>query len=209
MNDIINKFLLAGDKFMPEMHLKQTQLTYSACGPFTKHKQRIQKFKETGDTKYIYRNELDKACFAHDAAYSDSKDLTKRTVADKFLRDKAFNIAKDPKYDGYQSGLASMVYKFFDKKSKGSGLLHTIKSTPQNEQLAEELHKPIIRKFLKRKVHATFQGNIWGADLADMQLISKYNKGVRCLLCVIDIFSKYAWVVPLRDKKGVSIVATF
>ena len=147
MNDIINKFLLAGDKFMPEMHLKQTQLTYSACGPFTKHKQRIQKFKETGDTKYIYRNELNKACFAHDAAYSDSKDLTKRTVADKVLRDKAFNIAKDPKYDGYQSGLASMVYKFLDKKSKGSGLLHAIKSTPQNEQLAEELHKPIIRKF--------------------------------------------------------------
>ena len=119
MNNIINKFLLAGDKSVPEMHLRQPQFTYSACGPFTKHKQRIQKFKETGDTRYIYRNELDKACFAHDAAYSDSKDLTKRTVADKILKNKAFDIAKDPKYDGYQRGLASMVDKFFDKKSSG------------------------------------------------------------------------------------------
>ena len=100
---------------MPEMHLRQPQFTYSACGPFTKHKQRIQKFKGTGDTNYIYKYELDKACFAHDAAYSDSKDLTKRTVADKILKNRAFNIAKDPKYDGYQRGLASMVYKFFDK----------------------------------------------------------------------------------------------
>ena len=87
MNDIINKRLLAGDKFMPEMHLRPSQFTYSVCGPFTKHKQRIQKFMQTGDRNYIYKNELDKACFAHDAAYSDSKDLTKRTVADKILRD--------------------------------------------------------------------------------------------------------------------------
>ena len=94
MNNVISKFLLAGDKFMPEMHLRQPQFTCSACGPFTKHKQRIQKFKETGDTNYIYKNELDKACFAHDAAYSDSKDLTKRTVADKILKNKAFDIAK-------------------------------------------------------------------------------------------------------------------
>ena len=124
MNKIINKFLLAGDKFMPKMHLRQPQFTYSACRPFTKHKQRIQKFKETGDTNYIFKNELDKACFAHDAAYSDSKDLTKRTVADKILRNRAFNIAKVQKYDGYQIGLASMVYRFFDKKSKGSGAKH-------------------------------------------------------------------------------------
>ena len=115
MNNVINKFLLAGDKFMPEIHLRQPQLTYSACGPFTKHKQRI-KVKETGDTNYIYKNELGKACFAHDAAYSDSKDLTKRTVADKILKNRAFNIAKDKKYDGYQRGLASMVYKYFDAK---------------------------------------------------------------------------------------------
>ena len=210
MNNIINKFLLTGDKFIPEMHLRQPQFTYCACGPFTKHKQRIQKFKETGDTNYIYKNELDKAGFAHDAAYSDSKDLTKRTVADKMLRNKAFNIAKYPKYHGYQRGLASMVYKFFDKKSKGSGAKHVnTKLIPQNQQLAEELHKPIIKKFEKRKVHAAFKDNIWGADLADMQLLSRYNKGIRFSLCVIDVFSKYAWVVPLKDKKGLSIVKAF
>ena len=144
MNDIINKLLLAGDKYMLGMHLKQPQFTYSACGPFTKNKERIQKFKETGDSRYIYRNELDKACFQHDMAYGDFKDLAKRTAADKVLRDKAFNIAKDPKYDGYQRRLASVVYKFFDKKTADSG----IKSMPQNEQLAEERHKPIIRKFI-------------------------------------------------------------
>ena len=118
MNNVINKFLLAGDKFMPEMHLRQPQFTYSTCRPFTKHKQRIQKFKETDDTNYIYKNELGKACFSHDAAYSDSKDLTKRTIADKILKNGALNIAKDPKYDAYQRGLASMVYKLFDKKSR-------------------------------------------------------------------------------------------
>ena len=147
MNTIINKFLLAGDKFMPEIHLRQPQFTYSARGPFTKHEQRIQKFKETGHTNYIYKNELDKACLTHDAAYSDSKDLTKRTIADKILKNKAFDIAKDPKYDGYQRRLASMVYKFFDKKSSGSGA----KVIPQNKQLANELHKPIIRKFEKEE----------------------------------------------------------
>ena len=162
MNNIINKFLLAGYKFMPEMHLRQPQFTYSACGPFTKHKQRIQKFKETGDTNYIYKNELDKACFAHDAAYPDSKNLTKRTIADKILRGKSFNIAKDTKYDGYQKGLASMVYKFFDSKVEGSGAkkVNNTKLTPQNRQLAEELHKPIIKKFEKRKVYAAFKDNI-------------------------------------------------
>ena len=169
---------------------RQPQFTYSACGPFTKHKQRIQKFKETGDTNYIYKNELDKACFVHDVAYSDNKDLTKRTIADKILRDKAFNIAKDLKCDGYQRGLAFMVYKFFDKKSEESGV--NTKLTPQNRQLSEELHKPIIKNFEKRKVHAAFKDNIWGADLADMQLLSRYNIGIRFLLCVIDIFSKYA-----------------
>ena len=201
MNNVI-KFLLAGDKFMPEMHLRQPQFTYSACGPFTNHKQRTQKFKETGDTNYIYKNELDKACFAHDAAYSDSKDLTKITVPDKILRNRAFTIAKDPKSDGYQRGLAPMVYKFFDKKSAGSGEKHVnTKLATQNRQLAKELHKPIIRKFKKGKVHSAFKDNTWGAALADMQLPSRYNKGTRFLLCVIDIFCKYCWVVPLKDKK--------
>ena len=115
MNEIVNKFLLAGDTFMPEMHLRQPGFTYSACGPFTKNKERIQKFKETGESNYIYKNELDKACFQHDMAYGDFKDFTKRTAADKLLRDKPCKIASDQKYDGYQRGLASMVYKFFDK----------------------------------------------------------------------------------------------
>ena len=116
MNEIVNKFLSAGGKFMREMHLKQPGFTYSACGPFTKNKERIQKFKGTGNTSYIYKNELDKACFQHDMACGDFKDLAIRTASDKILRDKGFNIAKNPKYDGYQRGLASMVYKSFDKK---------------------------------------------------------------------------------------------
>ena len=183
MNNIFNKFLLVGDKFMPEMHLKQPRFTYSACGPFTKHKERIKKFKQTGDTRYIYRNELDKACFNHDAAYTDNKDLLNRTRADKILRDKAYAIASNPQYDGYQRGLASMVYKVFDKKTVGSGV-------NENIELANELHKPIIRKFNKRKVYSSFKDNIWGADLADIPLLSKFNKGIKYLLCVIDLFSK-------------------
>ena len=113
MNEIVNTFLLAGDRFMPEMYLKQPGFTYSACGSFTENKERIQRFKETGDTSYIYKNELDKACFQYDMAYGDFKDLAKRTAADKVLRNKAFKIASDQKYDGYQRGLASMVYRFF------------------------------------------------------------------------------------------------
>ena len=116
------KFLLSGDKFMPEMHLRQSGFTYSACGPFTRSKKRIQKFKQTGDSRYFYKNELDKTCFQHDMAYGDFKDFKKRTAADKVLRDKAFNITKNPKYDGYQRELVSMVYKCFNKKTKGSGV---------------------------------------------------------------------------------------
>ena len=118
---IINKFLLVGDTFMPEMHLRQPQFVYSACGPFTRHKERIKEVKRTDDTRYIYRNGLDKVCFQHDSAYADHKDLINRTKADKVLRDKLYNIASNPKYGGYQRGLASMVYKFFDKKSMGTG----------------------------------------------------------------------------------------
>ena len=164
-------------------------------------------FMKTGDTNDIHKNELDKACFVHNAAYSDCKDIAKRTAAHKVLRDKAFNIAKDPKYGGYQGGLASMVYKFFDKKSKGSGI--AIKVVSQNQQLAEELHKPIIRKFRKRRVQSAFKDNIWGADLGDIQLISKYNKEVRFLLYVTDIFSKYAWIAPLKNKEGATFVNSF
>ena len=202
MNNVINKCLLAGDKFMPEMHLRQSRFAYSACGPFTRHKERIKEFKRTGDTRYIYRNELDKACFQHDSAYADHKDLINRTEADKVLRDKAYDIASNPKYNGYQRGLASMVYKFFDKKSTGSGIA-------SSSILADERHKPIIRKFNKRKVYSQFKDNIWGVDLADMQSLSRKNKGIKYLLCVIDLYSKYAFVIPLKDKKGISIVNAF
>ena len=206
MNNVINKFLLAGDKFMPEMHLRQPRFVYSACGPFTRHKERIKEFKRTGDTRYIYRNELDKAYFQHDSAYADYKDLINRTEADKVLRDKAYDIASNPEYDGYKRGLASMFYKFFDKKSTGSGINTT---KPSSSILANELHKPIIRKFNKRKVYSQFQDNIWGVDLADMQSLSRKNKGIKYLLCVIDLYSKYAFVIPLKDKEGISIVNAF
>ena len=192
MNNIINKFLLAGDKFMPEMHLRQPRFVYNACGPFTRHKERIKEFNRTGDTRYIYRNELDKACFQHDSAYADHKDLINRTEADKVLRDKAYDIASYPRHDGYKRGLASMVYKFFDKKSPGNGF-KKLKNTARNSSiLADELHKPIIRKFDKRKVYSQFKNNIWGVDLADMQSLSRKNKGITYLLCAIDLYSKYA-----------------
>ena len=97
-----------------------------------------------------------------------------------------------------------MVYIFFDKETSDSG----IKNIP-NKELAEELHKRIIIKFNKRKVHSHFIENIWSANLADMQLISKFNKGFRFLLCIIDIYSKYAWVIPLKDKKGITIINAF
>ena len=115
MNELVNKFLLTGDKFMPEVHLRQPGFTYSARGPFKKSNQRIQKFKETRDSRYTYQNELDKACFQHYMADGDFKDLTRRTASDKVLWNKAFNIAKNPKYDGCQRGLASMVYNLLIK----------------------------------------------------------------------------------------------
>ena len=102
----------------PKCILRQPRFVYSACGAFARHKERIKEFKHTGDTRYIYRNELDKVCFQHDSAYADHKDLINRTKSDKVLRDKAYDIASNPEYDGYQRGLASMVYKFFDKKSR-------------------------------------------------------------------------------------------
>ena len=125
----------------------------------TKNKERIQKFKETGDTEYIFKNELDQASFQHDMAYGDFKDLAKRTIADKILRDKAFKIASDQKYDGYQRGLASVVYKFFDKKSKESGRPLS-SNNKENIQVADELHNSIIRKFEKRKVYSSFRDNL-------------------------------------------------
>ena len=180
---------------MPEMHLKQPGFTYSACGSFTKNKERIEKFMQTGNTDFIYKNELDKACFQHDMAYGKAKDLVRRTQSDKVLREKAFKIASDRKYDGYQRGLASMVYKCFDKKSSGSS------TNKPNYPLADELHKPIIKKCKRRKVYWSFRDNIWGLDLGDMQSLRRYNKRIKYLLCAIDLFSKYAWVIPMKDKK--------
>ena len=141
---------------MIEMHLKHPEFIYSTCRPFTKNKERIQRLKWTGDSRYIYKNELDKVCFQHDTAYRDFKDLARRTTSDKVLRDKAIHIPKDPKYDGYQRGFASMVYGFFDKKSSGRG----IKSIP-NKQLADKLHKPIIKK-IKRKKYILHLKTIFG-----------------------------------------------
>ena len=120
------------------------------------------------------------------------------------MRDKVFKIARDPKYDGYQREIASMVYTFFDKKSRGSGV-----ATEPNYQLANELHKQIIRKFKRQKVYSSFRQNIWGVDSGDMQSMSKYIRGITYLLCAIDLFSRYAWVVPLKDKQGITIVNAF
>ena len=134
----------------------------------------------------------------------DFKDLNRRTFADKVLPDKVFNIAKYPKNDGYQRGLASMVYNLFDKKTSDSGIKN---ENISNKELVKEIHKPVIRKFNERKIHSPFIDNIWGANSADMQLISKFDKGFR--LCVIDIYSNYAWVIPLKDKKGITITNAF
>ena len=185
------------------MHLRQPGFTYSACGSFTKNKERIEKFMKTENTDFFIEMNLIKLAFSMIWLMVNRR-IQEKTQSDKVLRDKAFKVARDPKYDGYQRGLASMVYKFFDKKSKGTGITNEI-----NYQLANEVHKAIIRKFKKRKVYSSFRENIWGEDLADMQSLNKYNKGIKYLLCAIDLFSKYAWVVPLKDKKGLSIVNAF
>ena len=141
---------------MPGIHLKQLGFTYSVFRSFTKNKERIQKFKVTRNKKYIYRNELDEACYQHDMAYRDfkdlaKKDLAKRTFSDKFLRDKAFNFTNNLKYNAHQKGFASIVYYWFEKKYKGGAVSNEIK---QNEQLAEELQKKIIKKFQKEKTNS-------------------------------------------------------
>ena len=178
-NSIINKLLLAGEKFMPQLHLVDPIVKkYSACGPVIKHTQRIQDFLNIGKLSYIYKNDLDKACFQHDMAYNKFKDLEKRTQSDIVLKNKAFKITSNTNYNGYERGLASMVYKSFNSKSKGAGIKNEIKENQRiflqnskkllaNSQLANELHKPIIRNFKKRKVYSSFKENIWGVDLAD------------------------------------------
>ena len=146
MSEIANRFLLTCDKFMPKMQFR------NACGPFIKNKERIQNYKETGDSIYIYQNKLDQACFQHDMAHGDFKNMSRKAACPKILHVTACNIGKNPKYLQYQRGLASAVYKCLDKKSSGAAV--------KNESL-------------RIKVHLSFIDNIWGANLAGMQLITK------------------------------------
>ena len=188
---------------MPEMHLRQRVFVF--VNHLQKTKQEYKNLKKQGIHSKIIKKKLHKACFQHDMAYWDLKDLTRRTAFDEILHDKAFYIAKNLKYVGYQRRLASMVYTFFDKKTSGGTVK---KENISNKELAEALHKPIIGKFKKQKVHSLFIDNILGADLADMQLISKFKKGFR-FLYVTDIYNKYAWVISFKDKKGITINNAF
>ena len=138
-------------------------------------------------------------------AYGYFKDLARRTDSDKILFDKVFNIGKYLRYNGYHRGLGLMVYKLIDKKASGNG----IKKWEYFKQIAEELRKPFIRKFKKRKKKLTYYRQNLGADLTDIKLISKANKGFRFSLCVIDIYSKYVCVIPLKYKKGITITNAF
>ena len=176
MSKIVNNFLLVGDKSLPEMHLRQPGFAYSSCGLFPRNKERIQKFKETGDSRYIYQSQLDKACFQLDMNFGDFKNLNRRTASDKIFYNKSLNIAKNLKYNGYQRRLASMIYKFLARTVKIENI--------SNKELAEKLNKPIIKKLKKRKVHSTSIDNICGANLADMQLIKKF-----AFYCFFLIFS--------------------
>ena len=182
MNEIVNKFLLEGDRFMPEMHLRQPTafskwgFTYRAWGPFTKSIERIQKLKETGDSRYIYQNELDKSCFEHNVPYGDFKNFHRRAASDKILCDKAFTIAKQLKYNGYQKSLTLMVYKFINEilcatRAQSDNLATQNKFASgdikneimSNQELGKELHKPVVKRLKKRKVHSFFIDNIWDA----------------------------------------------
>ena len=145
---------------------------------------------QTGNRDFIYKTELDKACFQHDMTFGKANDLVRRTQSDKVLTDKAFKIASDPKYDGYQRGLASMVYKFVIKNLVGVALLMKQIISWQMNFISQLLENSKKEKYIHHL------DNIWGVDLADMQSLSRYNKGIRYLLCAINLFSKYAWVIP-------------
>ena len=188
---------------MPELHLKQPGFTYSACGPFTKHCKRIPKFWETGNLKHLYRNESEQAGFANDVACFDSKDLAnfKKIISDRFLKDRGYEVAGNREYDGHERALSSMISKFFEKKT-GSGISVI-------EQLAEELHKPIIDKFKRRKVSARFKDNIWTVNLAEMESLFSKNKNIKYETCVIDVFFKYVWVKLLKDKNIKTVLNVF
>ena len=142
------------------MHLTKPEFPGSACVSLTKDRERTQKFRETENLKHLYGKKLEKACFPHDEVFSDTKELAKRTIWDRILKDTAYEIASNCNYDG--------VYKFFDKKA---ALWRSV-----NEQLAEEFHKPVIKKFKRRKVCARFKGNIWTEDLSEMESLSSKNE---------------------------------
>ena len=209
MNKTINKFLLTSNKFMLKLHLKQSGFTYKVCGAFTIHCEKIQKSGETVNVKHLYRNGLDKACFAHDAAYSDNKDFAKTAISNKILKERAHETARNRNYDGYQRGLASIAYKFFDTKTGSGAIQQQAKQERVNEQLAKELHKPVTKKIKRRKVYERFKDNIWATDLAVTESLSSKNKNIKYLLCAIDVFTKYAWVKLLKDKKGKTVLNAF
>ena len=200
MNEIRYKHLLAGAKFTLKMHWRQPKSPDSACRLLlTKNKEITQKFKETGGSRCIYQNELDKACFQHVMAYRDCMDFPRGRPFDNLFLDKAFDIAKISKYDmnknilyDYFVNIIWIFKKWISKKSyfnkffdKNSSSVNTSDGGIKNEnmshqELAEELllHKPTIKKFEKRKVHSSFINNIWVADLSNMQIISIFNKGI-------------------------------
>ena len=144
------------------------------------------------------KNRLHASCFQHDSTYNKYKDSLNKKKSDIVSKNKALKITVDPKVNGYQRSLAAMVYKIFNERTKRLGLKYDNKLT-ENKILAEELRKPIIKNFERRKVYSSFKDNIWGIDLAYMSLISKFNKGINYLLCVIDFFSRYSWVIPLKN----------
>ena len=200
MKKIVNKILLARHKFMPERDLWQPGFTCSACEPFTKNKERIQKCKEIGDSLYIYPNKLDKASFQNDMAYGDFKDLTRKTASQNILHDTAFNMMY------INAVLHQWFINFLIKK-----LLVNIENyNISNKTLTGNYTNQLLESFRKKtKVHLSFTTNIWNDDLVTMQLISKLNIGFRFPLCIIYIFSKYAWAIPLKDKKEILLLMLF
>ena len=197
-DSIINKFV---NNLPIELHLFDPVVgKYSACGPGTKHKDRIEKYIQTGDTSHIYKNELDKYCFYHDSAYDKYKDVPNRQVADKKLMDGAFKIASDESKSGYERALASMIYKFFDKKIQmGQGV--------KEEILADELHKQIRHNFTRRRVNVHKPNDILACDLVDM--VDNKDEGYRYILTAQDIFTKFSFAIPLKTRKAEELIKAF
>ena len=188
---------------MSKMHLSQPEFNDSACCLFTKNEERFQKFKETEDSRYIYQNRLLKACFQHDLAYEDFRDFPKRTAADKVLPDKHLILLKI--LDMMEIEEVYLQWFIWCKYCRWCCLKQNLK----NKKLAKKSRTLVIRKFEKWKVHSSFIDSIWGVDVANIQLLGKFKKGIRFLWSFIDIYSKYVWVTPLEDKKGITITNTF